>query len=93
MTVPPWSGVGLGEDGRVAITAFAVPPGSPEFWGGGWPGTPGVRAERPVREHVLAFEDTDGLPQELDERGGGGTEPVATEHAVSGFHGVTLVLA
>ena len=101
MTFFPWSDMGPGRigAGQVATTAFAVPTGSLEFWTERLAECR-VETERADRfgEHVLAFEDPDGLPLELVEReGDGGTEPwseaVPEEHAVCGFHGVTLALA
>lgn len=101
MTFFPWSDMGPGRvgAGQVATTAFAVPAGSLNFWAERL-AEHGVDVERADRfgEHVLAFEDPDGLPLELVEReDDGGTEPwgevVSEEHAIRGFHAVTLALA
>jgi catechol 2,3-dioxygenase-like lactoylglutathione lyase family enzyme len=73
LTVLPWPAARRGRPGRgrVAAAAFAIPPGALAFWGerlsrhhvrheGPW--TRGAGADA---EHVLAFEDPDGLNVEL----------------------------
>lgn len=100
LTFFPWQGMPQGRagPGMASATAFAVPPGSLGFW------TDRFAAEamnfEPPRERfgqqVLAFADPDGLPLELVEdpgaeaRRGWEAGPVPTEHALRGFHGVTL---
>lgn len=100
LTFFPWPGgfpgrVGLGQ---VAATAFLIPQSSLDFWRARLSST-GVAYEGPERrfdEQVLSLVDPDGLHVELvaradtpspsdEDRGG-----VAAEHAIRGFHGVTL---
>ncbi len=101
MTVFPW-GVdgreGTVGTGQVRTTAFAVPPGSLDYWADRLAET-GVAVERGERadETYLAFEDPDGVPLELvaaeTDYGERWTEsPVPPEHQVRRFHGVRLAL-
>lgn len=104
MTFFSWPGARRGRrgTGQVGVTSFAVPPDSLTFWRERLTEA-GVNLERPLEEpterfgeHVLAFEDPDGLFVELVAHEpaaawpswqGGGITP---EHAIRGFHSVTL---
>ena len=106
MTFFPWPGARRGRQGtgQVAVTSFAVAPGALGFWierlvrhgipyeGPTTRGPAGGDAER-----VLSFKDPDGLLLELvaspgaEARPGWGDAPgIAREHAIRGFHSVTL---
>ncbi|NHN49464.1 ring-cleaving dioxygenase [Halostella sp. JP-L12] len=93
-----------GQVGRVGkpqpqTTAFAIPAGSAEYWHERLESR-GVDVDSPTErfdETVVAFRDHDGnslelvtadspLPRTTD-------ESVPTEHAIRGFHGVTLLSA
>jgi glyoxalase family protein len=100
MTFFAWPGAPRGRQGtgQLAVTAFAIPPGSLGYW------------ERRLREHgvhvesvehrfddrALAFSDTDGVRLELvavdDPRQPWREGPVPREHAIRGFRGVALSL-
>jgi glyoxalase family protein len=92
---PGRNGIGLAEE-----TAFRVPRESIGYWThrliehGAAPAT----LERRFDEPVLAFNDPDGLQLALVGTAGAAAEPawrgggVAAEHAIRGFHGVTLML-
>ena len=100
MTFFPWAGAPNGRigAGQLTVTAFSFPATSLGYWterlveGG-------VRFERPedrFGETVLRFPDPDGLRLELvaaadDAREGWASGPVPPEHAVRGFHHVTLL--
>jgi glyoxalase family protein len=102
LTFFPWPGgargrVGLGQ---AAVTAFLIPEPSLSFWLERLLAA-GVPYQGPVRrfgEQVLSFADPDGMQLELVASGaavqlpawGGGRVPA--EHAIRGFHGVTLWL-
>ena len=98
LTFFPFGGGRSGTPGRgqATATAFVVPEGSLDYWverfeeRGVSHGTPTER----LGERVLVFADADGQPLELVE-GDSDVEPwdggdVPAEHAVRGFHGVTL---
>jgi len=104
MTFFPWEGMSRGKvgSGQVSRTAFRVPEGSLDYWEDRFDDY-GVdyddRVER-FGETVLPFEDPDGLPVELvaveipdDDPVDPWTEFVPAEHAIRGFHSVTLWLA
>ena len=99
MTFFPWSDapLGLQGTGQLTATSFSVPAESLGYWtqkliDGG------IRFEKPEArfdETVLAFADPDGMraeilasPNETREGWSGGTVPA--EHAIRGFHHVTL---
>ncbi|HEX5819380.1 MAG TPA: ring-cleaving dioxygenase [Gemmatimonadales bacterium] len=85
--------------GQVAVTSFAIPPESLGYWMERL-GARGVAFEHPVTrfdERVLALRDRDGMPLELVATprvaatpGWEGQAGVPAEHAVRGFHGVTI---
>ncbi len=105
MTFFPWPGVRRGRpgSGQVAVTSFAVLPGAIGFWVERLL-RHGVRYEGPMRrgagpdaEYVLAFKDPDGLMLEIVGHAGaearpawGGAPGIPREHAIHGFHAVTL---
>ena len=100
LTFFPWPDGARGRIGlgQVAVTAFLIPEGSLSFWLDRLIAA-GVRYEGPERrfgEQVLSFVDPDGMLIELV-----ATSPAAhlsgwdggelpAEHAIRGFHGVTL---
>ncbi|WP_276261312.1 ring-cleaving dioxygenase [Haloglomus litoreum] len=104
MTFFPWEGMGRGKvgSGQVSRTAFRVPEGSLDYWEERFDEYGVAYDERVERfgETVLPFEDPDGLPVELvaveipeDDPTVPWTEWVPAEHAIRGFHSVTLWLA
>jgi len=104
MTFFPWEGMRQGKvgSGQVARTAFRVPEGSLDYWEERFDEY-GVDYEERVErfgETVLPFSDPDGLPVELVEVDLPDEEPtvpwtefVPEDHAIRGFHSVTLWLA
>ncbi|MGI8496317.1 MAG: ring-cleaving dioxygenase [Gemmatimonadaceae bacterium] len=105
MTFFPWPGARRGRQGtgQVAVTSFAVLPRSIGFWVERLLRY-NVKYEQPSKrgtgsdaEQVLAFKDHDGLLLEIvghpsaEGRPAWGDAPgIAREHAIHGFHGVTL---
>ena len=103
MTFFPWPGAPRGRvgAGQVTATAFAVPQASISWWrerltGSGLP----IDSQERFGEPVLAFEDPDGLRLELIGVASRAESiepwqegPVAPEHAIAGFHGVTMTPA
>jgi len=105
MTFFPWPGARRGRpgSGQVAVTSFAVLPGAIGFWverllrhDVRYEG-PTRRGSGPDAEHVLAFKDHDGLMLEIVGHAGaearaawGGAPGILREHAIHGFHGVTV---
>ncbi|MEO8288520.1 MAG: ring-cleaving dioxygenase [Chloroflexota bacterium] len=100
LTFFPWPGAHRGRrgTGQATATAFSIPAGSLLFWMQRLQDA-GVEMEGPVErfgEQVITFYDPDNLQLEMvahrgaDARPGwaGGTVPA--EHAIRGFHGVTL---
>jgi glyoxalase family protein len=104
MTFFPWEGMRQGKvgSGQVSRTAFRVPAGSLDFWEARFD-EHGVEYDDRVErfgETVLPFSDPDGLPVELvavevpeDDPTVPWTAYVPAEHAIRGFHSVTLWLA
>ncbi|GJG89768.1 glyoxalase [Gemmatimonadetes bacterium T265] len=105
MTFFPWPRARRGRPGpgQVAVTSFAVPPSAVGFWVarllryGVAAEPPATRTFGGVAERVLAFRDPDGLLLELVAHPGAEARPawadapgVSAEHALRGFHGVTL---
>ena len=99
MTFFPWGGapLGLQGTGQLTVTSFSVPASSLGYW------TErlvehGIRFEKPAGrfgETVLNFADPEGMRLELvaaasDQREPWEDGPVPAEHAVRGFHHVTL---
>src|SRR3954469_14870990 len=107
MTFFPWPGARSGRQGvgEVAITSFAIRPASVAFWLERLVHH-GIAHESPVKrnrgggvEQVISFRDHDGLMLELvahpgaEEREAWGEAPgIPRDHAIHGFHGVTLWL-
>ena len=103
MTFFPWENMRHGKvgTGQVSRTAFRVPEGSLDFWEDRFEEYGVDYDERVERfgETVLPFRDPDGLPIELaavdipdDDPTIPWTEFVDAEHAIRGFHSVTLWL-
>ena len=103
LTFFPWEGVPSGRAGigEVHETVFSVPESSIGYWTQRFV-EKGVAHEGPVKrfgETTLAFKDSDGTRLALagargiesgDAWSAGGVPP---EHAIRGFHGVSLLLA
>lgn len=105
MTFFPWPGAHRGRQGsgQVAVTSFAIPPGAIGFWIERLL-RHNIRYEGPARresgenaERVISFRDPDGLMLELVAHPGaearsawGGAPGIPREHAIRGFHGVTI---
>jgi glyoxalase family protein len=102
MTFFPWEHLPPARrgTGEVALTAFAVPTGSLDFWRERLKrlGVPHGEAEPRFDEPALTLTDPDGLPlalvasSEPDPRAPWTTPAIGADHAVRGFHGVTLML-
>lgn len=102
LTFFPWEQAAPGRAG-VGLTreiAFRVPADAVGYWARRLVDE-GVAVDAPTRrfgEPVLTFADPDGLPLALVGVAGAEAEPawgggvVAAEHAIRGFHGVTLML-
>jgi glyoxalase family protein len=104
MTFFPWEEMSRGKvgSGQVSRTAFRVPEGSLDYWEERFDRYDVDYDERVERfgEVVLPFRDPDGLPVELVEVGIPADDPtvpwtefVPEEHAIRGFHSVTLWIA
>jgi predicted esterase/catechol 2,3-dioxygenase-like lactoylglutathione lyase family enzyme len=108
MTFFPWPGARRGRigSGQVALTAFSILPSAVGFWIERLT-RHGVKYEGPVKrwgaaregEKVISFTDPDGLLLELVAHDGaearnawGGAPAISREHAIRGFHAVTLWL-
>lgn len=100
MTFFSWPGAPKGRQGtgQVAVTSLAIPASSLTYWAERL-GAAGISVDGPTArfdEHVLAFRDPDGLALELVARPEEpvwtpwDAAPVPAEHAIRGFHGVTL---
>ena len=102
MTFFPWEHLPPARrgTGEVAQTAFSVPAGSLDFWRERVArlGVAHQEAEARFGEAALTLADPDGLPLALvaaaepDPRAPWTTAEIGAEHAVRGFHGVTLTL-
>jgi glyoxalase family protein len=102
MTFFPWGDASRGRigAGQLTVTSFSVPAASLGYWAERLV-EGGVRFEKPEErfgETVLRFPDPDGLRLELvaageDRREGWAGGPAPADHAVRGFHHVTLVVA
>ncbi|WP_026190593.1 ring-cleaving dioxygenase [Methylobacterium sp. WSM2598] len=102
LTFFPWDNVAPGRVGigETQETAFRVPQGAIGYWTHRFIAA-GVPHEAPARvfgETVLPFRDPDGMALALVGVPGAEAEPawtggdVPAEHAIRGFHGVTLLL-
>jgi len=94
----PYARRGTRGTGQATVTAFSVPDGSLGFWRERL-GASGEAHDEPARrldEEVLTLLDPDGLKLELVAHAGAAEAepwdggPVPAEHAIRGFHGVTL---
>jgi glyoxalase family protein len=102
LTFFPWAHVAPGRVGvgQTQETAFRVPQGAIGYWTHRFVerGVPHDAPEKRFGETVLPFRDPDGMPLALVGTAGAAAEPawsgggVPAEHAVRGFHGVTLML-
>lgn len=106
LTFFPWPGARAGRAGigQVAVTSFAAAPGALGFWverlvhhGIKFEGPSRRAATTPGPEQVIRFQDHDGLMLEIvatpgaEDRTGWGEAPgIPLEHALRGFHSVTL---
>lgn len=99
LTFFPWRGMpkGVRGNGEVAAIAYTISPASVQFWRDRLTSTGlDVVEEDRFRNTVLVFEDPDGMTLELISdnvdrpvqhwKDG----PILAEHALRGFHGVTL---
>jgi glyoxalase family protein len=100
LTFFPWPGSARGHigSGQVTVTSFSVPEQSMKFWESRLmqAGVPAEKAGKRLGEEVLVFADPDGLKLELvasvwnrDSLAWDETN-VSVEHAIRGFHSVTL---
>jgi glyoxalase family protein len=100
LTFFPWPGAPRGRrgTGQTTATAFAVPPGSLDWWMERLAGRGAdfARIEERFGELVLPAQDADGLAIELVEQRGAAQRPfwtdgpVPLQRAIRGFHSVTL---
>jgi glyoxalase family protein len=100
LTFFPWPGARRGTigTGQTAATAFSIPGGSMGYWLERLKGHNILMGSPTKRfdEEALVFFDPDGLALELVAHSGASTVPgweagpVPAEHAVRGFHSVTL---
>lgn len=100
MTFFPWPDAPRGRvgAGQLTATSFSIPAESLGYWTERLieHGIPFEKPSQRFDETVLAFSDPDGLPLELvaatnDGREGWRDGPVLPEHAIRGFHHVTLL--
>ena len=100
MTCFPWDGAPKGRigTGQLTVPSFSFPASSLGYWTEHLVES-GIRFEKPedrFGETVLRFPDPDGLRLELvaasdDRREGWSEGPLPPEHAIRGFHHVTLL--
>jgi glyoxalase family protein len=103
LTFFPWEHVAPGRlgVGQTQETVFRVPEGAIGYWTHRFidQGVPHQALEKRFGETVLAFKDPDGMPLALVAVPGAEGEPawsdgeIPPEHAIRGFHGVSLLLA
>ena len=102
LTFFPWEHAAAGRngDGLTEETAFRVPADSMGYWTHRLieNSVPHKALEKRFGEPVLSFTDPDGMSLALVGIAGASSEPawrdggIAVEHAIRGFHGVTLML-
>ncbi len=100
LTFFPWPGAprGVRGTGQTTATAFAVPPGSLEWWVDRLAGraVDFAAVEERFGERVLGLRDPDDLAIELVEQANGASRrwwkegPVPAPYAIRGFHSVTI---
>ena len=101
LTFFPWPGAPQGRlgSGQATATSYSIPAASVGFWLERLKrhGVAARGPERRVGDQVISFSDPDGLPLELtaspepDPRTPWREGPVPAEHAITGFHGLTLL--
>ncbi|MGH7175981.1 MAG: VOC family protein, partial [Tepidisphaeraceae bacterium] len=101
MTFFVWPGAYRGRTGtgQVAATSFSIPQWSLSFWQERLhaAGVDASTRQRRFGDELIAFHDPDGLSLEIvsshsaKNRAGGKHSPVPHEHAIRGFHGVTVL--
>jgi glyoxalase family protein len=99
MTFFPWDGApaGLQGTGQLTVTSFSIPEASLGYWTDRLIDH-GIRFEKPTQrfdDAVISFADPEGMKLELvasatDDRTPWKNGTVPAEHAVRGFHHVTL---
>lgn len=102
LTFFPWehAAAGRGGVGQALQTTFRVPENAIGYWTHRFveKGVAHTAPERRFGEPVLAFTDPDGMSLALVGVAGAESEPawaaagIAAEHAIRGFHGVTLMV-
>jgi glyoxalase family protein len=103
LTFFPWEHVAPGRlgIGETSETAFRVPRAAIGWWTHRFI-SEGVAHEAPARlfgETVLPFRDPDGMRlalvgvDDVQDEGAWGAADITAEHAIRGFHGVTLMVA
>ncbi|HEV2558864.1 MAG TPA: ring-cleaving dioxygenase [Microvirga sp.] len=102
LTFFPWEHVAPGRVGvgQTSETAFRVPAASLGYWAHRFveKGVPHETVTKRFGESVLAFKDPDGMRLSLVGVAGAEAEPgwssgeIPVEHAIRGFHGVTLLI-
>jgi glyoxalase family protein len=102
LTFFPWehAAPGRGGVGQTQQTSFRIPAGSIGYWTHRFveKGVAHESLEKRFGESVLSFTDPDGMSLALVGAAGAESEPAWTagaipaEHAIRGFHGVTLLL-
>jgi glyoxalase family protein len=102
LTFFPWENAAPGRngDGLAEETAFRVPARSIGYWTHRLidKGVPHEALEKRFGEPVLSFTDPDGMSLALVGVAGASAEPawsdasIPVEHAIRGFHGVTLMI-
>ncbi len=99
LTFFPYPGIPKGRlgKGQLTTTSFSIPEHSMDYWMKRLAKfhIPYESLEKRFNEQVLYFEDHDGLGLELvatpqDERTGFTNGNIPQEHAIKGFHGMTL---
>ncbi|QIG46764.1 ring-cleaving dioxygenase [Nordella sp. HKS 07] len=103
LTFFPWEGAPAGRRGvgETEETAFRVPQASLSYWTRRFQekGITFATPEKRFGESVLTFSDPDGMALALVGVTGAENEPawsngdIPAEHAIRGFHGVTLLIA
>src|SRR4051812_23069768 len=96
MTFFAWPGAARSRVGppQVTATAFAVPENSLDYWSSRLQPHNASSADR-LGERAIRFTDPDGIALEIvavSQPGGEawGAGPIATQHAIRGFHSVTI---